>query len=93
MVQSLDFVLHAKRDPDEMKNITKALSSSSACSIIVDRHKLTFDPERRFVTVDRASEDDPSACKIIKCRMPYTVLARLLEGNWDDLSGFEWLLD
>ena len=91
MVQSMDFVLYANRNQADKERIYDALSSEAVREIVVDRHKLTFDPATQFVTVERASEDVPFACKIIKCRLPYAALSRLLDGDWSDLTGLEWL--
>ena len=91
MLQSLDFVLRANQNPADKKRIIEALSSETASEIIVNRHKLSFDPDTRYVTVDKASENVPFACKIVKCKMPYDVLKKLLNGNSDDLTGIEWL--
>ncbi len=91
MVQSLDFAIWTQKHPYDKKRILDALSSGEPSEIIIDRHKLSFDPGMNAVTIDRASEEVPFACKIIKCRMPYGLLSRILEGNWDDMTGLEFL--
>lgn len=91
MVQTLEFVRWAQRHPSDMQRILDSLSNESCCEIVVDRHRLFFDPKIQFVTVDKASDDVPWACKITKCRLPYGLLKKLLNGIYDDLSGLEWL--
>ena len=91
MVQTLEFVTWAQRHPTDMQRILDSLSSENHCEIVVDRHRLFFDPEIQYVTVERASDDVPWACKITKCRLPYKLLKKLLDGIYDDLSGLEWL--
>ena len=91
MVQTLDFVRWAERHPSDKKMILDALSAKEASQIVIDRFKLDFDPASRYVIVDKVSDDVPFAVKIAKCRLPYDVLYRLLDGNYDDLTGLEWL--
>ncbi len=91
MIQSLDFVLWVQKHPNDKEKIMEAFSSEEHSEIVVDRHRLSFDPMARSVTVDRASEDVMFACKIIKCRMPYGLLQKVPDGDWDDLTGLEYL--
>jgi len=91
MIQSLDWVLYANRKPKEKDKIIEAISSRTPCDIIVDRHRLSFDPASKYVVIDKASEEVPGASKIIKCRLPYSVLLRLLDDKWYDLTGIEWV--
>ena len=91
MVQSLDFILIANRNSADKKRITDALMNKDNTEIFIGKFKMKFDPESRYVTVDKASEDVPFATKIVKCRIPYDVIYRLLDGNYNDLTGIEWL--
>lgn len=76
---------------NRQKKIINALAAEEQSEIIVDRHRLFFDPVMDTVTVDRAAEDVPFAYKIIKCRMPYGLLKKMLDGDWDDLMGLQYL--
>ncbi|MBR4749161.1 MAG: hypothetical protein IK083_06295 [Abditibacteriota bacterium] len=92
MVQTLDCIFFcAWKNKAESGRIEKCLASGESCEIIVDRHRLSFDAETQMVTIQRASEDVPFACKIWPCRMPYAVLERLLKHDLDHMEGFEWL--
>ena len=93
MQQSLEFILWADRHPEDKKRIMEALSSLGEIEIVVDRHRLSFNPSSRIVMVDKASKDVPWACKIAKCKMTYELLTRLLNGERSDLDGFEWIID
>ncbi len=88
MVQSLDFIRYVRSKPDELRKVEAALICDTSTELIIDRHKLTFDPESETVVVERKS---PEYIKIIACRIPYNVLKRLLENDWEDMTGFEWL--
>ena len=91
MDQTLHCILLARRDKAEFKRIIVCLSKESPCEIIVDRHRLQFDPSSRMVAIRRASEDVPFACKIIGCRVPYETLRRLLDGDFSNMEGYERL--
>lgn len=91
MNQTLDCIMLARRKETERKRIEECLKDKCYCEIVVDRHRLEFDVDSRYVTITRASENVPFACKITGCRMPYEVLVRLLDGNVDNMEGFEWL--
>lgn len=93
MVQSLDFIIWADNRPQEKEKIKRALASEAECEIVVDRHRVKFDPVSRMVLVDKASDDVPFAWKIAKCRMQYDLLSRLVDGQRDDMEGFEYLND
>ena len=51
---------------------------------------MKFDPNTQTVTITRASEDVPFAAKIIGCRMKYSMMKRLLNGDYDNISESEW---
>ena len=91
MDQTLDCIICAWRNEAERKKIEECLAGSGSREIIVDRHRLAFNGDTRYVTITRASESVPFACKIGGCRMPYEVLERLLDGNIDKMEGFEYL--
>lgn len=91
MDQTLDCIMLARRKKVERKRIEECLANKGNCEIIVARHRLRFNGKSQYVTITRASEDDPFACKIRGCRMPYEVLLRLLGGTFDNMEGFEWL--
>ncbi len=92
MVQTLDFIfLCAWRDKTEAERIEKCLAAKEPCEMIVWRERLSFDPASQTVTVERASREVPFAEKIIPCRMPYSVMRKLLDHDLDDLTGVEWL--
>ena len=91
MDQTLSCIMLARHNKTERIRIEECLADKGSCEIIVDRHRLEFNGDSRYVTITRASDDVPFACKIGGCRMPYEVLARLLDGNFDNMEGFEWL--
>ena len=91
MDQTLSCIMLARRNKTERMRIEECLADKGSCEIIVDRHRLEFNGDSRYVTITRASDDVPFACKIGGCRMPYEVLARLLDGNFDNMEGFAWL--
>lgn len=91
MDQTLDCIMLAQRKENERKRIEECLADNGDREIIVDRHRLEFNAASRFVTITRAADDVQFACKIGGCRMPYELLARLLDGNLDNMDGFEWL--
>ena len=91
MDQTLECIVFASHKEAERKRIEECLADKGNREIIVDRHRLVFDKESRYVTITRASDDVPFAWKIGGCRMPYEVLVRLLDGNLDNMDGFEWL--
>ena len=91
MDQTLDCILLARRKDTERKKIEECLSDDSNREIIVDRHRLEFNKDSHYVTITRASENVPFACKIGGCRMPYELLERLLQGDFENMEGFEWL--
>ena len=86
--QALDCIMLAKRRETERKRIEECLADKGNHEITVDRHRLEFNGDSRYVTITRASEDDPFACKTCGCRMTYEVLVRLLDGNFDNMEGF-----
>ena len=81
----------AWRNEAERKRIESCLTEKGECEIVVDRHRLKFNGESRCVTITRASDDVPFANKIVGCRMPYETLTRLLDGDFDNMEGFERL--
>ena len=91
MDQTLDCIMLARRKDAERKKIEDCLSDDSTREIIVDRHRLEFNKDSRYVTITRASESVPFACKIGGCRMPYELLQRLLQGDFENMEGLEWL--
>lgn len=91
MVQTFDFVLYANRNPSAKRSILEAIASQKETELIVDRQKLTFIPNSQYVIVDKVSADVPFADKIVKCKLPYMALLQMLNGNWDNLEGLEWL--
>lgn len=91
MDQTLECIMLARRKAAERKKIEGCLSDGSNHEIIVDRHRLEFNRDSHYVTITRASEDVPFACKIGGCRMPYELLERLLNGDFENMEGFEWL--
>ena len=91
MDQTLDCILLARRKENERKKIEQCLSSETGCETIVDRHRLTFEPQSQIVTIKKASNDVLFSVKILGCRMPYKLLKRLLDGDYSKMDGFEWL--
>ncbi len=91
MDQTLDFIWEVQREPSLQARVLACMDADTGCTITIDRHKLTFDPTARAVTVRRASDTVPFACKIGRCRIPYPLLRRMLAGNWEDMTGFQWL--
>ena len=90
MDQTLFCIMLAQNNQTERQKIEACLSANRDQEIIVDRHRLTFHTDSRCVTITRASEDVPFAWKIGGCRMPYALLERLLNGDFDNMEGFEW---
>ena len=88
--QTLDCILHAQRQPDEKEAILDCIESDINREIVIDRHRMKFDPNTQTVTITRASEDVPFAAKIIGCRMKYSMMKRLLNGDYDNISETEW---
>lgn len=91
MDQTLYCIMIAQDNPGENKKISECLQSGIQCEIIIDRHRLCFDPQKQIVTITRASDDVPFACKIGGCRMPYNTLRRFLDKDYSSYEGFEWI--
>ena len=94
MDQSLDLILRARRNKETYHQLSKGISSKKNEVMIIDRFKVSFDSSERIVTITRASDDVPFACKIGGCRMPYELLQRMIDDDLDEdnpLEGFEWL--
>lgn len=91
MDQTLDCIVLARHRETERNKILSCLSSKTDCETIVDRHRLTFEPQSQMVTIKRASNDVPFAVKIMGCRMPYDLLKRLLDGDFSNMEGYEFL--
>ncbi len=70
MDQTLDCIIYARRNDVERKRIEECLSCGGYREITVDRHQLNFSVDTRCVTITRASDDVPFACKIDGCSMP-----------------------
>ena len=93
MDQTMMCIMHAQSRPNEKKKILDCVAADAKCEIIIDRHRMSFDPESQTVTITRASDNVPFACKINGCRMKYNMLERTLEGDYSNVSEFEWLND
>ncbi|MBR0343019.1 MAG: hypothetical protein IJH64_12395 [Oscillospiraceae bacterium] len=94
MDQSLDLILRARRNKETYHQLSKGISSKTNEVMIIDRFKVAFDSSEKIVTITRASDDVPFACKIGGCRMPYELLQRMIDDDLDEdnpLEGFEWL--
>ena len=91
MVQTLDFLLNVWKLESERSRLLACLSCDHECETVIDRHRLSFDPQNQTVTVQRVSDDVPFAWKIPGCRMPYDLLRRLMVKDFEDMTGFEWL--
>lgn len=94
MDQSLDLIMRARRNKEIYHQLSKGIYSKTNEMMIIDRFKVTFDSSEKIVTITRASDDVPFACKIGGCRMPYELLQRLIDDDLDEdnpLEGFEWL--
>ena len=91
MIQSFDFVLLVQNNPQDKEKVLSALLSRTPTEMIIGKTKLSFDPERRFVTVEQASADDGSACKIVKCKIPYDLLNKMLSGDYEDVTGIAFI--
>ncbi|MBQ9008692.1 MAG: hypothetical protein IJ088_05100 [Clostridia bacterium] len=91
MGQTLECIMVARGRETECKKIEACLEDEGDHEIIVDRYRLQFDGYTKTITITRASDDVPFACKIGSCRMPYALMERLLNGIIDNMEGFEWL--
>jgi len=89
--QTLDCIVLAYHRETERNKILNCLSSKTNCETIVDRHRLIFEPQSKIVTIKRASNEVPFAVKILGCCMPYDLLKRLLNGDFSNMEGYEFL--
>ena len=91
MVNSLDFVLKANRDPKVMRELKAALSEGKDVEQIIGEYRLSFDVASRQVTIVDAAGYTCSKSRIVPCKIPYHLLKRVLGGDYSDLSGLEWI--
>lgn len=91
MVKTLDFLSYTNQDLSVKRSIADAMASQMESELIIDIYRLTFHPNTQYVVVDKASADVPFATKIVKCKLPYATLSKLLDGQWGGLTGIEWL--
>ena len=86
--------MKAQRDKKVYDQISKGLSAKKDEIIIIDRFKISFNYCTKMVTITKSYDQVLGACKIGGCRMPYEVMQRLIDNDFDEndaLDGFEWL--
>ena len=91
MTHTFMCISYASEHPEELKKVMNSLSMPIPNEIIVDRFKMSFDPQSQTVTIDKAAPDVEFYWKINPCRMPYATLKKLLNKEYGDMEGFEWL--
>ena len=82
MDQTLEFFYITRRNKKVKNMVEKALNENSSDEMIIDRYKLSFDPDKQEVSITRASYNVPWACKIGGCRMPYSTMIKLLNNDF-----------
>ena len=91
MDQTIDCIRIARQNPEEMKIVMDSLSKDCPSEIIVDRFRLGFNPQSDIVTITRVSDGVPGASKINGFRVSYRTMRKLLNWDFEDMEGFEWV--
>lgn len=80
-----DFALLAQKDAKLMKAINDAMMSKKNEVVCTELHKLSFFPSKQIVIVEALSENSPFHYKILPKEIKYSVVAKLINGKWEDL--------
>lgn len=88
MVQSFDWIRNATHDDGLKNQIIDRMGMENNELILYDKFKISFHNDNNYLIVDRVSDE---FAKVLKVRIPYDVLLRMLEGNWDDCTGIEYI--
>lgn len=92
MTQTFDFIAFNKDfEKKYKKKFEEYMDYQWEGDIIVDRHRISFFPEGQYVIIDAASENVFMACKILRTKVPYDVLRRLINRDYSSFEGIEYL--
>ena len=88
MVQSFDWIRDAVNDIELKRQILECMKGDNKELRLYDKYVIMFHNDETFLTVDRISDE---FVKVVKVRIPYDVLKKMMDGNWEDCTGIQYL--
>ena len=88
MIQTFDCILQALRDKNLYNKFVSYMERDGTNVLMCSHCLMRFDSSSDILTIEPAL---PDSAKIIPAKVPYNVLRRMIDGNWNDLNGIEYL--